>query len=230
MTADYNSNRLTLLVGNKTAAFTTGVQVGVVAGAGTIVLPNYVVAGDFNKDGKPDVAVPRIGTMSNVVLLLGTGMQATPFGTPAAHTAGGNPYAAVTGDWNGDGNLDLAVNNTMSNSVTLLLGSASGAMTVSGTPLGTGMRPEHMATADVNSDGLPDFVTANTTSGDLSVLLGQDRTPSYVSAQTISPGAGITPKWVAAADVNADGKDDLLVVDYKTAAAGGVVVLLNTSQ
>jgi hypothetical protein len=148
VTADYNSNRLTLLVGNKTAAFGTGVSVGVVAGSGTIILPNYVISGDFNKDGKPDVAVPRIASMNNVVLLSGTGTQATPFGTPAVYTAGGNPYALVAGDWNGDGNLDLAANNSMTNNVTVLLGSANGMMTVSGTQLGVGMRPEHIATAD----------------------------------------------------------------------------------
>lgn len=230
VTADYNSNRLTLLVGNKTAAFSTGVSIGVSGGNGTIILPNYVISGDFNKDGKPDLAVPRIASMSNVVLLPGTGMQATPVGTPASYTAGGNPYALVAGDWNGDGNLDLAANNSMTNNVTVLLGSANGMMTVSGTQLGVGMRPEHIAAVDVNNDGLPDLVTANTSGGDLSLLLMQDRMPTYASAQAISPGSGITPKWVTSADLNADGKADLVVADYKTAGSAGVVVLLNTSQ
>jgi hypothetical protein len=66
--------------------------------------------------------------------------------------------------------------------------------------------------------------------GDLSLLLAQDKTPAYASAQAISPGTGMTPKWVASADLNSDGKADLVVADYKTAGAAGVVVLLNTSQ
>lgn len=136
----------------------------------------------------------------------------------------------MTGDWNGDGNLDIAAANTMTNNVTLLIGSATGMMTVSSTVPGVGMRPEHIATADFNNDGLPDLVTANTNGGDLSLLLAQDKAPTYANAFAVNPGGGITPKWIATADLNGDGKIDMVVADYKTANNAGVVTLLNTSQ
>ena len=54
--------------------------------------------------------------------------------------------------------------------------------------------------------------------------------PNYANAQVVSPGGGITPKWIATADLNGDGKSDMVVVDYKTGSNSGVVTLLNTSQ
>lgn len=220
----FNSGRLTLLVGNKTSQFATGITTS------TQTSPWSVAIGDFNKDGKPDVVVPRISNTTNISVFLGTGMQAAPFQAAANYTAGTNPYWVATGDWNGDGNLDIAAANTMSNNVTLLIGSASGMMTVSGTMLGVGMRPEHIATADFNNDGLPDLVTANTVDNNISLLLAQDKAPTYANAQSVNPGTGITPKWIATADLNGDGKMDMVVADYKTANNAGVVTLLNTSQ
>lgn len=224
VSVSFTSTRLTLLVGTKMSQFTTAVT------AMTQTSPWSLAIGDFNKDGKPDVVVPRISSSSNISVFLGTGMQATPFQAAANYTAGTNPYWVVTGDWNGDGNLDVAAANSGSNNVTVLLGSPSGMLTVSGTMLGVGMKPEHIATADFNNDGLPDLVTANTNGGDLSLLLAQDKMPTYANAQVVSPGSGIAPKWIAAADLNGDGKNDMVVVDYKTTSNSGVITLMNTSQ
>src|SRR5262249_48460506 len=78
--------------------------------------------------------------------------------------------------------------------------------------------------ADFNNDGRPDLATANFGSGTtgVSVLL-DDRapiavSPSYASQQTY--GTGSSPHSVVAADVNRDGKLDLVVADQNSGSVG----------
>src|SRR5262249_54424690 len=73
--------------------------------------PNALVAGDFNGDGRLDLAASDAGTngSSNLVWILLGG--AAGFAAPAAVTIGGNPLALAAGDFNGDGALDLATAN-----------------------------------------------------------------------------------------------------------------------
>src|SRR5207302_249957 len=86
-----------------------------VSGAG----PVSVAAGDFNGDGKPDLAVANTGS-NTVSVLLGNGDGT--FQAAAFFAAGLNPQYVAVGDFNGDGKPDLAVANTGSNTVSVLLG------------------------------------------------------------------------------------------------------------
>jgi hypothetical protein len=67
-----------------------------------------VVIADFNRDGKPDMAVSDY-TGSAVSILLGS---ATGFGTPVKYGTGSRPQGVAIADFNRDGNLDLAVANS----------------------------------------------------------------------------------------------------------------------
>ena len=83
-----------------------------------------VVAGNFNGDGNPDLAVTNVGD-NTVSILLGNGD-----GTFQAHTdfdGGLGPFSPVTGDFNGDGKLDLAVvGGYQLGTVSVLLGNGDG--------------------------------------------------------------------------------------------------------
>src|SRR5207245_3543929 len=83
----------------------------------------YIAVGDFNGDGKLDLAVTD-NANNTVSVLLGNGdgtfqaAQTVPVGT--------NPALVAVGDFNGDGKPDLAVSNVVSNTVSVLLGNGDG--------------------------------------------------------------------------------------------------------
>ena len=118
-------------------------------------------AGDFNGDGRPDMAV--VNEDSNNVTILIRNTQGTGFtaeSTPVA--VGGLPSHAASADFNGDGRIDVAVSNYGSNTVQLLLRNASnsgfdGAQAV---PFQAG--PIGLAAADYDANGTPDLAVATT--------------------------------------------------------------------
>ncbi len=116
-----------------------------------------------------------------------------------------NPYSVTTGDFNGDGKLDLATANPNSNNVSVLLGSGTGGFSAA-ISFSVGTRPFSVTTGDFNGDGKLDLATANYESNNVSVLLGNG-TGGFIAA--ISFSAGTSPFSVTAGDFNGDGKLDL---------------------
>jgi hypothetical protein len=117
------------------------------------------------------------------------------------------------GDFNGDGNQDLAVANEYSNSVSVLLGNGSGGFTAAtGSPYSTGSYPVSLAVGDFNGDGIQDLAVANEYSNSISVLLGNGS--GGFTAATGSPfSVGSDPLSVAVGDFNGDGIQDLAVAN-----------------
>ena len=96
------------------------------------------------------------------------------------------------------------------------------------TNFAAGSSPNSVAAADVNGDGRPDLLVANNGSTNVSVLLNTTApgatVPSFAAATNFAAGTG--PASVAAADVNGDGRPDLLVANCISST---VSVLLNTT-
>src|SRR5437879_2061843 len=85
--------------------------------------PVSVAIGDFNDDGKRDLAVADSGSLNlSVVLRNGDGT----FQTAVNYGAGTNPESVSVGDFNGDGKPDLVVANNGSGTVSVLLGKGDG--------------------------------------------------------------------------------------------------------
>src|SRR6185437_7860096 len=106
-----------------------------------------LVAGDFNGDGRLDLAVAD-SDLSEVMVLLGNGDGT--FQPPIVTPVGGTePLALVAGDFDGDGHLDLATANYYSRDVSVLLGNGSGSFpTVIRTPLS--YEPVSLVAGDFN--------------------------------------------------------------------------------
>jgi FG-GAP-like repeat len=194
--------------------------------------PQGVAVGDFNRDGRPDVAAAGteflVGAATEngcVAVLLGNG-DGTLAASRQLHV-GINPSATVVADFTGDNVPDLAVafNDVQFSGVSIFPGLGAGAF-------GDGLRtvpvagPTGLATADFNGDGKPDLAVGTNTgvkialgNGDLGGTFG---TPvAYPTGLT----ANAQVRWVAAADFDGDGKPDVIL-----ATDSGVSVFLGNGD
>src|SRR5437773_1829662 len=182
--------------------------------------PTSAAVGDFNGDGKLDLAVANAGS-KNVSVLLGNGDGT--FKAPVNFGAPGSQSVAV-GDFNGDGKLDLVVTNA---GVSILLGNGDGAFRAPVT-YATGNSPSSVAVGDFNRDGKVDLAVANsgTSNGvaSVSVLLGRGD-GTFNPAVNYSGGFGSLS--LAVGDFNRDGKLDLVEANFST---GNVTILLGNGN
>ena len=207
---------------------------------GSSSAPYSVAAADVNGDGKPDLLTANNGTHEAGVLLNTTaaGAAVPSFAPVTAFStgSGSRPYSIAAADVNGDGRPDLLTANNGTNSAGVLLNTtAPGGATPSFAPVATfftssGASPQSIAAADVNGDGRPDLLTANSNADETRVLLNVTAagaaTPSFAPAVAFSTGGGSRPTGIAAADVNGDGRPDLLTANNDAVAVG---VRLNTA-
>ena len=183
------------------------------------VVISAIVPGDFNGDGKPDLAVTDF-LSSRLTVLLGNGDGS--FHDSGSYATGRRPDAVAAGDFNGDGLIDLAVANFFSGDVTVLLGDGRGSFRDAGSLL-VGRRPDAIVSADFNGDGKPDLAVADYATGSVTVLSG-DGQGSFRQSGVV--GVGIGPDALVSADFNGDGKPDLAVaLAGALPRTGGVVVL-----
>lgn len=177
--------------------------------------PASVAVGDFNRDGKPDLAVANLGN-NDVSILLGDGD-----GTfhPAVNYSLGSgspePAAVAVGDFNGDGKPDLVVSDAGNGNFSILLGNGNGTFQSPVSYSGGG--GYSLAVGDFNGDGKLDLVFVP---GNVNVLLGNGDGTFQPALQY---SAGTTPFSVAVGDFNRDGNLDLAVANF---GSNNVSVLL----
>lgn len=137
------------------------------------------------------------------------------FAAPINMTAGNAARAVTPGDFNGDGNLDLASTNQSSSNVGIYLGNGSGNF---GTPTtyAVGSNPRGISTGDFNHDGDLDLAVSNSgVSNDISILLG-DGLGVFVAQTSLTVSGAI---WAANGDLNGDGNIDLAVASSGATAS-----------
>jgi uncharacterized protein (TIGR03437 family) len=185
--------------------------------------PAAIATGDFNGDGKPDIAVAnRVASSGGVNILLGDGNGG--FNAAAPIIVGGMPSALAVGDFNGDKKLDLVVASYSANNVSIFLGDGAGGFAKAGPTYSTGSGPSGVVAADFNQDGNLDIAVANLF-GRVAVLLGSGA--GVFSSALGSPyDAGLGPAALAAGDLNGDNRPDLVVANYYS----GQVTDPNTGQ
>jgi len=211
-----NSNSVSVLLGNGDGTFQPAVSY--LAGSD----PYAVAVGDFNGDGKPDLAVANYRDVS-VSVLLGNGDGT--FQPAVGYAVGMRALCIAAGDFNGDGKADLVVGGS---AVFVLLGNGDGTFQ-GAVSYAAGQYPSSpptsLAVADFNGDGKADLAVANQSV--VGIFLGNG---DGSLQPMVSYVAGPDPISVAVADFNGDGKPDLAVANPAGLGSSSLSVLLGNGD
>lgn len=172
--------------------------------------PGAVVSGDFDNDGKLDVAALSVGDPA-VDLFLGKGNFLFQNMVRIRPICLG-PNALTAADFNNDGNLDLAVVCSASDTVSVLLGTGTGGFgaAINISVPNTETLPTAIASADFNADGKMDFAITGAGASSIGVYFGNG---NGTFASPVEYAVGASPNALVTGDFNKDGKMDLLVVN-----------------
>ena len=208
------SNTLTVRLNNGTGLFPDANA----ANLGTGASPSSVAIGDFNGDGRTDLAVANRGS-DNVTVWRNT-CDLTPCGGARFRPAPGSPFATgnfpasiAVADFNLDGKPDMAVAHRLAGHVAIRLGDGLGGFTVAPN-VPTDTQATDLAAGDFNNDGKTDLAGLNTDPDmdfdNIAILLG-DGAGGFTAAPDASSNA--EPRSLVVADINRDGKLDLVVAN-----------------
>lgn len=188
---------------------------------------NSVAVGDFNGDGRLDVAAVDYIPNPGVTILLGNGDGT--FTGSLTYPAGTQPYYVATQSLRNNGILDLVVEDTLTEDVYVLLGNGDGTFQPA-VPYATyGYPHSNVVIGDFTGDGIPDIaVVSDVISGCscLSVLPGNGD-GSFQAAIVTDIPYGIAGQAIAAGYFNADTKLDLVIVGFFGGSAGADILLGN---
>ena len=185
--------------------------------------PVRVLAGDFNGDLDPDLAVTITSFQGNGFIAIYVGGAGATFTGPTYLTLGprftGN---FAMSDFNGDSDPDLATANELCHTTSALGGGTGGSFTgLTTTPVGN--LPDDIAVGEFNGDSDRDLAVANQGSDNVSVMLGGGGL-GFIGPDNYP--VGDQPTGVAVGEFNADGRQDIAVTNELT---DNVSILLGTT-
>jgi hypothetical protein len=237
--ADFNGDgKLDLLL--LTPDFGSGATMAILLGNGdgtfqgpvTYPVPNapYLVLDDFNRDGKPDIAISGGILGSGQVTILINNGDGT-FKSPANYSISGNVEALAAADLNADGNLDLVVpTGGSSAAISVLLGNGDGTF---GNPIVyasnlLSIYSTSIAVNDFNGDGKLDLALTDSAGPTNAVAIVLGNGDGTFQSLPLLYSAGLLPAGVVSVDANGDGKPDLAVAGgYGVASYFSLTTLIN---
>jgi hypothetical protein len=179
--------------------------------------------GDFNGDGRPDIATAGFNPGILTVLVR---QAAGGFATEGQPINFGTRLGAVaTGDFNGDGKLDLVVTEWDGGQVAILLRNAANTGFDIGQTVATGTNPRWIAVGDFDGNGVADLAVTNSAASSVTILIGAGG-GAFRSEGTVA--TGLSPDGAVAADFNGDGRSDLAVANSGSASVS--ILLRNAAN
>lgn len=205
-----------------------------IIGTGTFATPitpssstnSYITAlGDLDGNGKPELISARY-TSSTLLVNINTtngSFTGTDFNSTFSLSVGANPYDVEIVDIDNDGKLDIVVSNFGSTFITILKnihssGTLSAASFVQ-VNIPTTASIYGLAVGDIDRDGRLDLVAANNSTNNLQIyknigITGTITASSFATAVTYGIGSGTNPYDVELADLNNDGKLDIITANF----------------
>src|SRR5213593_1466020 len=202
--ANHDSNTVSVLLGAGNGDFQEAPQSPIAVGT----TPVWIAVGDFNGDGKPDLAVANVNS-DTVSVLLGNGDGT--FQAAQTFAVGDGPTSVTAGDFNRDGVQDLATGNWFSGDVSVLLGIGNRTFEQPAS-LPSGVSVISPVVGDFDGDGKLDLAVANYSNNNISVFWGNGD-GTFQQPPLIVPSGGALPNCVVVGDLNGDGKLDLAVAN-----------------
>lgn len=178
--------------------------------------PVSVMIADVNKDGNNDIIVANGGS-GNVSVYLGDGKGRFSQANGSPFPTGPNPSDIAVGDFNGDGNLDVAIANHGVKLVTVLLGNGKGQFSFApGSPFSvpSNPHPHGIAAADFNGDKKLDLAVDSWGENKVLVLFGNG--DGTFQTPGLKFDVGDAPyQRLRTADLNEDGNPDIVTSNWK---------------
>src|SRR5713226_2493130 len=204
-------NTISIFLGNGDGTFKPAVIVPIISGTG----PIGIITADFNKDGRPDLAVANSTSDTVTVLLANAVAGNTPlFPSQINITVGTKPVALASADFNGDTNADLVVVNEGANTISVILGNGNGSFQSTRTDINVGGQPVAVVAADFNGDNRIDLAVANQNDGTATVLFGNG---DGTFTTTVNFATGTQPSGLAAGNFTSSST----LTDLAIANSGG---------
>ena len=208
--ANFDDNTLTVLTNDEQGVF-------VVSSTNAVGrFPDFVAAADVNGDGHIDLIAANWGAKT-VTVLTNNGFGA--FGSNATYNVGSFPVSLAVADINGDGKPDLICANNDDDTLTVLTNDGSG-LFMQASSISTGVAsmafgPQSVIATNLNGGSKTDLVFVDDSDfavpGILTVLRNDGTGVFSISPV---PRVGEGPEYVIAADVNGDGKLDLITANH----------------
>jgi hypothetical protein len=216
---------VTLLYGNATPAGTFGSPVDLQLGANRYA---YAVAvGDFNGDGKPDIAVAASGGSSVLVFLQNAGGGFTGV-TPTAVTVAATPLSIATAVLETGGHQDLAV-GLSTGQLAILKGNGNGTFQAP-VNYACGTTPAAIKIADLDGANGPDIAVVDYGASSLVWIFLNNGTGAFANGVSYSTGDAYATD-LAIGDLNGDGKPDIAVANSGVSGSpGSVAVMFNNGS
>jgi hypothetical protein len=174
--------------------------------------PKIVVTGDVDNDGLPDlVVVPDTQSPQTGTVLILRALATGGFAAPVTLQSHGGVTALGTGDFNGDGQLDIVALNASMNDVSVFWGSAPGLPSKPRQDIGIGAGAVALAVGDWDGNGQPDLaiIRQSGSTGAIDVLLSNSG--SFQTKPSITLASA--PQAIAFGDFDNNGKLDLVTAN-----------------